>query len=226
MSNGDGVTATLSDAVETAKEKVVEVGGAVASTASATVAKAKKAAKSAEKKVKTEVAKAKKAVSKTVAVAKKKLEAASKDAKKEVAITFSRAGGFRAVIALFEGGKLVGSRELTTRGRDCGLLARSVELARQTGYRLGFTINPRGPVMFNWVPQADDKDDMRPSYIPEGPAGDPLLTLPRYWDTDALVHLDTVAAMGDAAAAYAGANKVVELEYYDIACAPAYGPIP
>ena len=40
MSNGDGVTATLSDAVETAKEKVVEVGGAVASTASATVAKA------------------------------------------------------------------------------------------------------------------------------------------------------------------------------------------
>jgi hypothetical protein len=51
------------------------------------------------------------------------------DAKKEVAITFSRTGGFRAVIALFEGGKLVGSRELVTRGRDCGQLARSVELA-------------------------------------------------------------------------------------------------
>jgi polysaccharide deacetylase len=106
-----------------------------------------------------------------------------------------------------------------------GFTPRSVELAKQAGYRLGFTINPRGPVMFNWVPQADAKDEMRPSYIPEGPAGDPLLTLPRYWDTDALTHLDTVTQIGDGAAAYAEQNKATELEYYDIACAQAYGPI-
>jgi peptidoglycan/xylan/chitin deacetylase (PgdA/CDA1 family) len=106
-----------------------------------------------------------------------------------------------------------------------GFTLRSVELAKQVGYQLGFTINPRGPIMFNWVPQADAKDDMRPSYIPEGPAGDPLLTLPRYWDTDALTHLETVVRIGDAAAAYAAKNKATELEYYDIVCAPTYGSL-
>jgi peptidoglycan/xylan/chitin deacetylase (PgdA/CDA1 family) len=106
-----------------------------------------------------------------------------------------------------------------------GFTPRSVELARESGYRLGFTVNPRGPVMFNWVPQADAEDDMRPSYIPEGPAADPLLTLPRYWDTDALVHLGAVSQIGDEAAAYAAQNKAAELEYYDIICAETHGPL-
>jgi hypothetical protein len=107
-----------------------------------------------------------------------------------------------------------------------GFTPRSVELARETGYRLGFTVNPRGPVMFNWVPQAAATDDMRPSYIPEGPAADPLLTLPRYWDTDALIHIGTVAQIGDEAASHAAQNKSTELEYYDIVCAPTYGALP
>ncbi len=107
-----------------------------------------------------------------------------------------------------------------------GFSKRSVELARQVGYKLGFTINPRGPLMFNWIPQSKQSDPMRPSYIPEGSAGDPLLTLPRYWDTDARSHLDTVRVLGKDAAAYAAQNKTTELEYYDIMCAPTYGPIP
>ena len=45
MSNGNGVTATIADAAESVKDKAVELGEAVASTASNTVAKAKKAAK-------------------------------------------------------------------------------------------------------------------------------------------------------------------------------------
>jgi hypothetical protein len=107
-----------------------------------------------------------------------------------------------------------------------GFSKRPVELARQVGYKLGFTINPRGPLMFNWIPQSEQSDPMRPSYIPEGSAGDPLLTLPRYWDTDARSHLDTVRVVGKDAAAYAAQNKATELEYYDIMCAPTYGPIP
>ena len=103
---------------------------------------------------------------------------------------------------------------------------RPVAAARQYGYKLGFTVNPRGPLLFNWVPQADKGDDMRPSYIPEGPAADPLMTLPRYWDTDARAHLDTVRNISKAAAAYAESVKATELEYYDIACAPTYGQIP
>jgi len=107
-----------------------------------------------------------------------------------------------------------------------GFGTRPVQFARNFGYKLGFTINPRGPVMFNWVPQADSLDPARPSYIPEGPAGDPLLTLPRYWDTDVRSHLDVVRNIGNQAAAYAEQNKAIELEYYDIMCAPTLGAIP
>ena len=108
-------------------------------------------------------------------------------------------------------------------GGDFG--KKPVEAARQYGFKLGFTINPRGPIMFNWVPQSDAPDPMRPSFIPEGPANDPLLTLPRYWDTDARAHLDTVRNIGDQATAYAEKNKATELEYYDIMCAPSYGSL-
>lgn len=106
-----------------------------------------------------------------------------------------------------------------------GFTPKSVQMARQAGYKLGFTINPRGPLMFNWVPQTDQNDPARPSYLAEGPSGDPLMTLPRYWDTDARAHIDTVRKIGKAAAAYAEQNKATELEYYDIVCAPTYGPI-
>lgn len=108
-------------------------------------------------------------------------------------------------------------------GGDFG--KKPVEAARQYGYKLGFTINPRGPLMFNWVPLADAADPMRPSYIPDGQVDDPLMTLPRYWDTDARAHLDTVRTIGNEAAAYAEKNKATELEYYDILCAPTYGAL-
>jgi hypothetical protein len=103
---------------------------------------------------------------------------------------------------------------------------RAVEIGTQLGYKLGFTVNPRGPVMYNWVPQADTFNDSNPSAIPEVPAGNPLMTIPRYWSTDARAQLDTVRAIGQEAAQYAEQNKAIELEYYDIVCAPTYGPIP
>lgn len=102
----------------------------------------------------------------------------------------------------------------------------AVALARQSGYRLGFTDIPRGPLMFNWVPLSDTNDPRRPSWAPEGPANDPLLVLPRYWAPDAIIHLDDVVKISQDAAAYAEQNKATELEYYDIVCAPTYGPIP
>ena len=107
-----------------------------------------------------------------------------------------------------------------------GFTPRGAQLAREVGYRVGFTVNPRGPIMYNWVPQADAADPQRPYAIPEGPVNDPLLTLPRYWPTQVLAELDTIRVMGNEAAAYAEQNKATELEYYDIVCAPTYGPIP
>ena len=107
-----------------------------------------------------------------------------------------------------------------------GFSKRAVEIGPTLGYKLGFTVNPRGPVMYNWIPQADTFNDSNPSAIPEVPAGNPLMTLPRYWSTDARGNIDTVRVIGDEAAAYAEQNKAVELEYYEIVCAPTYGPIP
>ena len=107
-----------------------------------------------------------------------------------------------------------------------GFSARAAEVGIQLGYKLGFTVNPRGPVMYNWIPQADTVNQANPMAIPEMPANNPLMTIPRYWDTDARNKLDTVRAISEQAAQYAEQNKAIELEYYDIVCAPAYGPIP
>jgi len=107
-----------------------------------------------------------------------------------------------------------------------GFSKRAAEIGVQLGYKLGFTVNPRGPVMYNWIPQADAYNEDNPYAIPETPAGNPLMTLPRYMDITAGDHIDEVRVMSQEAAAYAEQNKANELEYYDIVCAPTYGPIP
>lgn len=101
-----------------------------------------------------------------------------------------------------------------------------VQIAREVGFQLGFTVNPRGPLMYNWIPLGDQVDPRRPSFLPEGYVDDPLMVLPRYWDKDAGTHLDTVRLIGKQAAEAAQKNRAVELEYYDIVCKPELGPIP
>ncbi|MBK8781179.1 MAG: hypothetical protein IPO22_05145 [Anaerolineales bacterium] len=107
-----------------------------------------------------------------------------------------------------------------------GFGQRPVEAARLLKYQLGFTANQRGPVMYNWIPLADEADPERPGYIPEGLINDPLMTLPRYQANEAFDAIDQVRAIGKEAAAYAEANKDVELNYYDVVCSETYGPIP
>ena len=103
---------------------------------------------------------------------------------------------------------------------------RPVQFARQFGFRLGFTINPRGPVMFNWIPLADQADPSRPAFLPEGYVNDPRMVIPRYWPYQVRESLDTVRNIGNEAAAYAEQNKATELEYFDILCAATLGAIP
>ena len=43
-----------------------------------------------------------------------------------------------------------------------GFTPRAVEIAQEVGYQLGFTVNPRGPLMFNWIPQANEYDAAPP----------------------------------------------------------------
>jgi hypothetical protein len=103
---------------------------------------------------------------------------------------------------------------------------RPVQFARQYGYRIGFTINPRGPVMYNWIPLADQADPARPAFQAEGYVNDPRMVLPRYWPYQVQANLDVIRNIGKDAAAYAEQNKATELEYYDIMCSPTLGQIP
>jgi hypothetical protein len=107
-----------------------------------------------------------------------------------------------------------------------GFGLRPVQFARQYGYRIGFTTNPRGPVMYNWIPLADQDDPARPAYLSEGYVNDPRMVIPRYWPYQVRTELDKVRNIGNDAAVYAEQNKAAELEYYDIMCAPTYGLIP
>lgn len=91
---------------------------------------------------------------------------------------------------------------------------RSVELAREAGYSLGFTVRARGPVMFNWVPLGDE----------ERQVNDPLMVLPRYWSTAAFVNLDEVVQYADQAIEFARVNRDAELKYYKTYCSQ-YAPM-
>jgi len=102
---------------------------------------------------------------------------------------------------------------------------RSVEIARQAGYHVGFTTSPRGPVMFNWIPQGDTNTNT-PSWLPEGYIGDPLMTLPRYWSLDAAERLDDVANVGEEAALAASQSHQQEVDYYNYNCQKNLGPLP
>ncbi|MDO8754043.1 MAG: hypothetical protein Q7J80_09145, partial [Anaerolineales bacterium] len=107
-----------------------------------------------------------------------------------------------------------------------GIGLRPVTAARLLGYQLGFTANSRGPVMYNWIPLADEIDPERPDYIPEGQINDPLMTLPRYSSDQAYNAIDQVRAIGDEAAAHAQTNRELEYQYYEMVCRETYGPIP
>lgn len=103
---------------------------------------------------------------------------------------------------------------------------RPVEAARQLRFKMGFTQNARGPIMYNWVPLAHEVDPERPEFIPEGFIDDAIMTLPTYSAKDAIFAIDTVRIIGEEATVYAQANKEAEFEYYENVCYPEYPPIP
>jgi len=87
--------------------------------------------------------------------------------------------------------------------------ARAVELAREAGYRIGFSSYSRGPLMYNWIPLGDA----------EQVVADPLMVLPRYWAKPGLAEqLRLAAAVGDEAAARALADFESEAAYYREMC--------
>ncbi|HSV85236.1 MAG TPA: hypothetical protein VLH85_01585, partial [Levilinea sp.] len=62
-------------------------------------------------------------------------------------------------------------------------------------------------------------------YLAEGAMHDPLMVLPRYWSTDAILHIPRVLQIAEEAAAAAAQNRSREFEYYDIVCSDVTGPL-
>jgi len=84
----------------------------------------------------------------------------------------------------------------------------SVEVARQAGYRLGFTAFSRGPLLFNWIPLGEG----------EAAVGDPVMVLPRFWSTAAAVNLDQAASVAEESEAFAHESYPAEAAWYRASC--------
>lgn len=91
----------------------------------------------------------------------------------------------------------------------------AVQVAREADYKLGFTIWSRGPLQFNWIPQGED----------ERAYDDPLMLLPRFWDTAALLNLEQTAQVGDAAQLFAKDNYAAEAAWFSQNCAGELPPL-
>ena len=104
--------------------------------------------------------------------------------------------------------KHFGARPLAFVWPGGNFTARSVEIAREEGYRLGFTAYSRGPLLFNWIPQGEA----------ERAVGDPLMVLPRAWSPSAIFNLEQAARIGDEAARQAQESRASEAEWYSSNC--------
>ena len=90
-----------------------------------------------------------------------------------------------------------------------------VQVAHDAGFELGFTIWARGPLQFNWIPQGEDER----SY------NDPLMLLPRFWDTAAVLNLEQTAEIGDAAQEFAKDNYASEAAWFSQNCGSELPPL-
>ena len=85
----------------------------------------------------------------------------------------------------------------------------SVRIAREGGYKLGFTAYSRGPVLFNSIPLGED----------ERVVNDPLMVIPRAWSSAVNVNLDEAVKVSEQAAEFAEKNFSTEAAWYRTYCA-------
>jgi peptidoglycan/xylan/chitin deacetylase (PgdA/CDA1 family) len=93
--------------------------------------------------------------------------------------------------------------------------ALGIQVAHEAGLELGFTVFSRGPLQFNWIPQGEDER----SY------NDPLMLLPRFWDTAAVLNFEQTAQIGDAAQEFAKENHAAEAAWFSQNCRGELPPL-
>lgn len=84
----------------------------------------------------------------------------------------------------------------------------AVRMAIAAGFKVGFTVYSRGPLMYNWIPQGEEEHEM----------SNPLMVLPRYWSKDADIALEQALSIGEAARQEAEIHKDGELLYLEVYC--------
>jgi len=84
----------------------------------------------------------------------------------------------------------------------------AVLMAREAGYRLGFTIRARGPLLYNWIPQGEE----------ELSGADPRMLLPRYWSRDTWIAVDQAVQLQTEAQAQAEAGREMEMKWIELYC--------
>jgi peptidoglycan/xylan/chitin deacetylase (PgdA/CDA1 family) len=84
----------------------------------------------------------------------------------------------------------------------------SAQIAREGGYKLGFTAYSRGPLLFNWIPLGEE----------EQVVNDPLMVLPRAWSSAVNVNLDEAVKISEQAIAFAEQNFEAETDWYSTYC--------
>lgn len=87
----------------------------------------------------------------------------------------------------------------------------AITIAGEAGYKIGFTVHSRGPIMYNWIPLGEAELAMNA----------PLMLLPRFWSTAAVQALEEAVTVSEQATAYASAIHDAELAYYTYYCQPA-----
>ena len=90
-----------------------------------------------------------------------------------------------------------------------------IQIARELEYQIGFTVHSRGPIQFNWIPQGEQ----------ENAYADPLMTLPRFWSSAALLNLDQALQSSQAAYDFALQNYDIEAEWYQANCGEKLAPL-
>jgi peptidoglycan/xylan/chitin deacetylase (PgdA/CDA1 family) len=91
----------------------------------------------------------------------------------------------------------------------------AMQVAHEAGFELGFIERSYGPLLFNWVPLSER----------ERALNDPLLLLPRFWDTAALLNLEQTAQIGDAARLFAQENYAAEAAWFSQNCGGELPPL-
>jgi hypothetical protein len=84
----------------------------------------------------------------------------------------------------------------------------SLQIVHEAEYKIGFTANARGPLMFNWIPLGQQEAAMN----------DPLMLLPRYWSSSAYINLDDALTISKQSQLFAEENQETELKWYTSFC--------